>query len=275
MRVAARLAYWGPAYHGYARQPDVDTVEGDLVQALQRIRAIRDLTSARLAVASRTDRGVSATGNVVAFDSALSFAKLPRATAGKMHDAWLWAALPVDEGFNPRRARSRRYRYHFSGDVPVAKLRAAANLFRGEHDFSSFTVGRVGGYLKVDRIAISRDSPFTIVDFVSHHFARGLVRRIAGAMEAHARGEATTAELLEALRGAPIQTPPATPERLFLLDVDCGLAWPPARDRIADAIRVRLDATALAHRFADQLTRVSIEDTNRASPIESRDWMTR
>lgn len=89
MRVAARLAYWGPAYHGYARQPDVDTVEADLIQALRRIRAIRDPASARLAVASRTDRGVSAVANVVAFDTAIPWARLPSATAGRMHDAWL------------------------------------------------------------------------------------------------------------------------------------------------------------------------------------------
>lgn len=266
MRVAARLAYWGPAYHGYARQPDVDTVEGDLVRALRRIRAIRDPVSGRLAVASRTDRGVSATANVVAFDSALPPAKLPQATLGRMHDAWLWAGVPVDEGFNPRHAFLRKYRYHFSEDVSVPRLREAAGLLEGEHDFSSFTVGRIGGRLKIDRIRIARDRPFTVVDFESQRFARGLVRRLAGAMDAYARADLTKADLRDALRGGIVGAAPAPAEGLFLLDVDCRLAWPSPSDRIARAALDRLRATRLAQRFAREIVGRVLPSDGRESP---------
>lgn len=253
LRVAARLAYWGPAYHGYVRQPDVDTVEGDLIRALQRGRAISDLGSARLAVASRTDRGVSALANVVAFDTPVPPERMCRVTEGRMHDAWLCACVPAADRFNPRHARMRRYRYHFRGETWMKGLRQAARLFQGEHDFASFTVERVGGRLRIDRIRLRRDGPYILADFEAERFARGLVRQVAGAMEAFARGEVTEAELRGALRGNPIRVAPAAPEGLFLLDVDCGIAWPPASVHVTEAISKRARAATLACRFAEQL----------------------
>ncbi len=255
MRVAARLAYWGPAYHGYARQPDVVTVEGDLVRALTRIHAIRDPASARLAVASRTDRGVSALANVVAFDTSFPHGKLSDATNGRMHDAWLWACIPVPEMFNPRRVLLRRYRYHLPRDVSVEKVREAAEMFQGDHDFASFTVGRVHGRLRIDRVRVRRDPWFVVVDFEAERFARGLLRRIAGAIEAYARGGFDKTELRDALAGGPLRTSPAIPEGLFLLDVDCGLAWPPASERLAKSIRSWLRAATLTHRFAMEMAK--------------------
>lgn len=253
LRVAARLAYWGPAYHGYARQPDVDTVEGDLIRALQRGRAISDPRSARLAVASRTDRGVSALANVVAFDTSVPPERMCRVMEGRMHDAWLWACVPVADNFNPRHARMRRYRYHFRGETSTKGLRHAARLFQGEHDFASFTVERVGGRLRIDRIRIRRDGPFVLADFEAERFTRGLVRRISGAMEAYAHGEVTEADLRGALLGHPIRMAPAPPEGLFLLDVDCRITWPPASVHLAEAISERARAAMLACRFAEQL----------------------
>lgn len=273
MRVAARLAYWGPAYHGYARQPSVDTVEGDLVRALTRIRAIHDLASARLAAASRTDRGVSALANVVAFDTSFPHGKLSQATNGRMHDAWLWTSMPVPEGFNPRRALLRRYRYHLPRDVSMEKVREAAELFQGDHDFASFTVDRLHGRLTIDRIRVRRDPWFVVVDFEAKRFARGLLRRVAGAIEAYARGGVDKTALRDALMGGSLRTSPASPEGLFLLDVDCGLTWPAASERLAKAIRTRLRVAALAHRFATELVEgISRSDARTPSARKRRTY---
>lgn len=253
MRVAARLAYWGPAYHGYARQPSVDTVEGDLVQALLHVRAIRDPRSARLAVASRTDRGVSAVANVVAFDSFRSPAVLLRAVSGRMHHAWLWSCVPAEDTFNPRQARKRTYRYHFPRDVSVPRLREAARILQGHHDFASFTVERLRTTLTIDRIRVRRDPSFVLADFEAARFARGLVRRLAAAMEAYAREERSGALLRRAVAGDPFPVRPASPDGLFLLDVDCGFRWPHTSALVEASIRDRLRAVTLAHRFVEGL----------------------
>lgn len=56
------LAYDGTRFHGYARQPDVRTVQGDLESALAPHTA-----GAETVVAGRTDKGVHATEQVVSF----------------------------------------------------------------------------------------------------------------------------------------------------------------------------------------------------------------
>ncbi len=60
---AAVLAYDGRAFHGYARQPGYDTVEQRIRDALAHVAP----KSRALVVAGRTDRGVSATGQVISF----------------------------------------------------------------------------------------------------------------------------------------------------------------------------------------------------------------
>src|SRR5213594_4061523 len=71
VRIAMKIAYDGTVFHGQARQPGLRTVEGEVIHALVRAPAIRDVRTARFESASRTDRGVSALGNVVAFDTGL------------------------------------------------------------------------------------------------------------------------------------------------------------------------------------------------------------
>ena len=53
------LAYRGTAFHGFARQPGVRTVAGDLAEALSRIARLSELPM--IVCAGRTDAGVHAT----------------------------------------------------------------------------------------------------------------------------------------------------------------------------------------------------------------------
>src|SRR5213593_2531247 len=134
-----KIAYDGTAFHGQARQPGLRTVEGEAIHALVRARAIRDVRTARFESASRTDRGVSALGNVVAFDTGLSPLAVVRAFNAKSRGVRAWAACAVAEDFRASRARERWYRYLLSADHDSGILNAALDAFRGEHDFRNFT----------------------------------------------------------------------------------------------------------------------------------------
>ena len=66
-RVALKIAYIGSKFHGYQRQPNYRTVEGELLKAFFEAGVIEDTWKAHYSVAGRTDKGVHSTGNVISF----------------------------------------------------------------------------------------------------------------------------------------------------------------------------------------------------------------
>ena len=65
MRIRFRLAYDGTKYHGWARQPNLETVQGTIENALNEILRIKEGEQpVRLVVAGRTDTGVHAAEQV-------------------------------------------------------------------------------------------------------------------------------------------------------------------------------------------------------------------
>src|SRR3990172_9224027 len=145
-----KIAYAGAGFHGQARPPGPPTVEGEVVHALTRARAIRDVRAARFQSVSRTDRGVSALGNVVAFDTTLSPGAALRAFNAKARGVWAWAVAAVPENFSARRAKERWYRYLLPAEHDAAGLGIALEAFVGEHDFHNFTRDRIRTVARID-----------------------------------------------------------------------------------------------------------------------------
>jgi len=219
MRVALRIAYDGLAFFGHQRQPDARTVEGECISALRVAKILRDPKEAFFRSASRTDRGVSAIGNVIAFNTAFP----PRAVVGafnaRARDVWAWAAAAVPESFHPRHALQRWYRYHLFSDISISALREAADVFVGTHRFDSFTSDPAPGPMAIDRIDVTRDGSTTLFDIRARSFRRTMVRRIVAAALGYAKGEINLAEIRTALRGARRDFGVVRPEPLFLMDV--------------------------------------------------------
>ena len=69
MRVALEFAYSGKKLHGFARQPNVETIEEKIIKALIKHRLIEDIVESKFRYACRTDKGVSAFCNVIAFNT--------------------------------------------------------------------------------------------------------------------------------------------------------------------------------------------------------------
>lgn len=162
MSIVLRVAYDGTDFHGFARQPGVRTVQGVLEHALARIYKSPVLVRG----ASRTDAGVHARGQVVAFDPPFEIpldgiakgvgAALPR----DLVVAAAWSQGGRDGGpLQPRRHNlGKHYRYRIrTGHLPdpfadrwcwhhprrlnVGAMTAAASRLVGEHDFGSFRAG--------------------------------------------------------------------------------------------------------------------------------------
>lgn len=150
------LAYEGTAFHGWARQPGLRTVEGVLGEVLAKILR----APVRLSVAGRTDAGVHASAQVASFacpcqdvDPGLLRHSL---NALLPPDVAVSRVLPAAAGFAAREARSRTYRYSLwtssvkpvrertrvwavRGGVDGGLLREAAALLPGRRDFSALT----------------------------------------------------------------------------------------------------------------------------------------
>ena len=219
MRVALKIAYDGRDFHGHQRQPVDRTVEGECLTALKAARILTDPREAFFRSASRTDRGVSAVGNVIAFNTTLP----PEAALGAFNDkarqVWAWAVAEVPADFHPRHAEQRWYRYRLLDPAPLASLRAAARCFVGEHDLRWFTSDPPPGPWRIDSVDVSEDAGTAVIDVRAPSFRRGMIRRIVAAMLGHGQGEVSLDSLRASLRGErhDFGMVPAAP--LTLMDV--------------------------------------------------------
>ena len=155
MRILMRVAYDGTAYSGWQLQPNAATIEGELNKALF------DLTGEEIQVigASRTDAGVHSLGNVCVFDSdtQIPAEKICYALNTRLpEDIRVTQSREVDIDFHPRHIDSEKtYEYRIWNDrfpspvlsryshfsyrrIDIEKMREAARLLVGEHDFGAF-----------------------------------------------------------------------------------------------------------------------------------------
>src|SRR3972149_7800881 len=126
----------------------------------------------------RTDAGVSALGNVIAFDADV----VDDSVVGRFNDAakdvWAWARSELPPGYDPRRARQRWYRYLVTGDHDIAILRDAAKEFVGPHEYRAFASPEAGRTRRhVDSVDAHAEADGILVDVPAPSFLRGMARR--------------------------------------------------------------------------------------------------
>lgn len=240
-RYRSILAYDGTAYHGYQRQKNALSVQGELEKALG---VISGGETVRVLAAGRTDTGVHATGQVIAFDLAW------RHDPGSLRDA-VNAHLPQDIAlqavevakpeFHPRYdAISREYEYrlylaptrdplrsrrawHLRTHLNDDEVRQAAESLLGTHDFSTFGAPPQGDN-PVRTVFQSRweehgDERRFIIQ--ANAFLFRMVRRITGTLVRVGSGQMRVEEFQAAFaaRKLRLSAPPAPPYGLTLVAV--------------------------------------------------------
>ncbi|EEE41878.1 tRNA pseudouridine synthase A [Methanobrevibacter smithii DSM 2375] len=138
-RTALKIGYIGTNFHGFQRQPDLRTVEEELIYHLRKLGYIDDLKKSRFRIAGRTDAGVHSLGNVISFQSEKEV-RVNEINNSLPDDIQILAKAPVRFGFKPRYAEMRQYRYVlFRSDLDLYKLNEVAEIFKGTHNFTNFT----------------------------------------------------------------------------------------------------------------------------------------
>lgn len=148
------FAYDGSGFHGYARQPNVRTVQGELEEAMFKLTG-----EVETAVAGRTDKGVHATAQVLSFevDDPIETDRIVRSLNRQLAPEIAVSSLVVaPDGFNARfSATGRAYTYlvlnrttpdpflattswHYETPLDVQLMNRGMKHLIGEHDFAAF-----------------------------------------------------------------------------------------------------------------------------------------
>lgn len=151
------LEYDGTEFHGFQQQTEQRTVQAELEAAIGRVSS--DDVRVAVRAAGRTDRGVHASGQVIAFELPWrhDVAELLRAINAHLpDDVGLTVLNHAENGFDPRRAaRWRRYEYRIYNSpvrsplharmswlvwpkLDVRAMQTGGRYLLGEHDFATF-----------------------------------------------------------------------------------------------------------------------------------------
>jgi len=216
------LAYDGTDFSGWAIQPGLRTVEGDLVNALE---VIFGKLENGLRVAGRTDAGVHAIAQVLHVDLTPVQARRIKSGLPKRLNAMLPRDVRIHkvelaaEGFHARfSATSREYRYRINQSaienpligryqlwhkypLDASKMHDAGQHLLGLHDFASFCKRRAGSTTirEMKKLRVSEAKGEIVIDLEADAFCHNQVRSIVGALVAIGENTLSLKQLLAIL----------------------------------------------------------------------------
>jgi len=236
----AWVEYDGTDFFGFQRQATHRTVQGELERALEAVTQQK----VRVIGAGRTDAGVHAAGQVVAFRVRWRhpISALERAWNALLpEDIAVWGVEPAPKGFHPRfSARSRYYRYtiwngprrsplhrRYAWVLPEPlddeAMQEATRILVGEHDFAAFGRPPRGENTvrRILRATWTREGHTLRFDIEGNAFLKHMVRNMVGTLVCVGRGEKPpewVAEVLES-RDRSQCAPPAPACGLCLMGI--------------------------------------------------------
>jgi tRNA pseudouridine38-40 synthase len=202
MRYALGIEYDGSRYHGWQRQKNAASVQQEGEKALSKVAD----ETVEVVCAGRTDTGVSATNQVIHFDTQ----KIRKEVAWTLGvNTYLPADIAVswvkqvNEEFHARfSATARQYRYiihnnrlrsailsqglsfcHYSLDEKL--MHQAAQHLIGKHDFTSFRTVHCQSHSPIRTLYycnVTRQGDYVIIDVKGNAFLHHMVRNIAGSL---------------------------------------------------------------------------------------------
>ncbi len=228
MRLAMIVEYHGKGYSGFQYQKNAPSVQQQIEKSIESLTA----QPVRIRAAGRTDTGVHALGQVVAFDTSANYTPetfLNALNARLPQDVAVKEVYRVRQDFDPRRdAISRLYRYTLLVSkvrspmwrdrthmvrAPLdldAMLEAAAPMV-GAHDFASFGSPlddpEASTVRRIYRIDLKPSEPFLHVEVEGNAFLPRQVRRMVGALVDVGAGKLTTEDIKKQIsraEGAPV-----------------------------------------------------------------------
>ncbi|MDH3645202.1 MAG: tRNA pseudouridine(38-40) synthase TruA [Gammaproteobacteria bacterium] len=212
MRCALVIEYDGSGFNGWQHQPAAANVQDCVEQALSRV-ADHDV---KTVCAGRTDSGVHALAQVVHFDTVVERPAHSWRLGANTHlppsISVVWAGAVADD-FNARfSARERTYRYlilnrssraaveqtrawSYPQCLDVRRMREAAPLFLGKHDFSAFRAAGCQARTTqrtVSQLEVDAHGDHVVIQVAANAFLQNMVRIITGVLVTIGTGDRET-----------------------------------------------------------------------------------
>lgn len=240
-RLKITIEYDGGDFHGWQRQPNLRTVQGEITQVLTRLAGKEVLIEG----SGRTDGGVHAMGQVATFDwdGPVPTNRLKRVLNHHLpQDIFIKSLEEVDCDFHARfsavgkcytyklyksQKRSplqRRYAYRVCDTIGIENMKKASQKLLGTHDFKAFMAS--GSYVKdtvrtIYHIDFEEKGQFIYIRFYGNGFLYNMVRILTGLLVDVGMGKKEESSVSQIIRGKDRtqveHTAPA--EGLFLSEV--------------------------------------------------------
>lgn len=248
------IAYDGTDFHGWQIQANKPTIQGEIVNVLQRLTQEKTALHA----AGRTDAGVHALGQVASFrtQSALAAGEFQRALNALLPPVIrIVSAEEVGPDFSARwSALGKTYRYrlyrgkvvppmiwryvlHYPFPLDEDAMRQAAARFVGMHDFAAFAASTGSEDDDKERstereiysteLARSADNEELVFTVKGRSFLRYMVRKMVGTLLDVGRGRLAPGDIdrLYELRDRSKSGPTVPPQGLVMVEVQHKEAW--------------------------------------------------
>ncbi|HLX11440.1 MAG TPA: tRNA pseudouridine(38-40) synthase TruA [Bacteroidota bacterium] len=231
------IEYEGTRYSGWQIQKNARTVQGDLTEAARKVFQTHEL---ELYGSGRTDAGVHAIGQVAHL--AVKTMLAPHIVRMKINDELpadiniidVEKALPEFHARHDavrrtylyqisrrRTALGKRYVWWVKDELNIAKMRDAAKVFVGFHDFQSFSADdpeEKSTKVDIDELLIEERGTLILIRIGGSHFLWKLVRQMVGVLVEAGRGNLTSNDIAGYLRNSSAEPAQYTapPSGLFL-----------------------------------------------------------
>jgi tRNA pseudouridine38-40 synthase len=242
MNFKLTLQYDGTDFHGWQIQGELRTVQGELTNALSLIEG----QLVNVHGSGRTDSGVHAEGQVASVNLSrnITCEKLRAAiNANVGKDLRILAVESVSDDFHARYSALgktysyrilngpvaspfwSRYAHHEARNLDVDRMKSAAELFLGEHNWTAFSAAqsdvedRVRTITELEVASMQDDRArgrIITVRVSANGFLRYMVRAIAGGLMARGRNDIDESVLIDAIKNG-------CRDRLIATAPACGL----------------------------------------------------
>lgn len=214
-RYKATLSYNGSNYHGWAKQPQQETIQGVLENTIYKVLNQK----VKVYAAGRTDAGVNAIGQVIHFD--LEIKIKPKQIMEALNKALPYdiritnikkAAKDFNARFNAKHktyiysintnnindAVESNHIYQYNKPINISLLKRSNKVFLGKHNFLSFSTDeRSGESLQREILSIStkKNKDLVKIAIKGTGFLRSQVRMMVGSMLALNEGKISLSKI--------------------------------------------------------------------------------